>query len=373
MTVEEKVRLDSKKLNSISKDISISMARRTIYDYSFLKSLISTLGIKDLSVDVDFLALDDGEHIIYTIEDYLEELEKIATRVLKMYRKMDFYCYCYNGYESLSAKDRIDILYGFMDEFLPELLSMYKKMYSEDKIFLGDLGDNLGESYCLPNIDSYYVALNINQKSDINNLETIIHEMLHVYAMRFLRNYDWHKTQSLLNRLSSETIPLYGELAFSDYLVRNNVLKESTYFHRNNLDYDLLEFFKIIKFFCCLARKDKDNFHFPGGLSYEYKGELACPLYQGVPFMEFRRELLKKGELINFAYGIGSIEAYRLLQLERRGASPKEIIDNFLVEQGEPDHLEKSVFNADLSFMSQEIKKRQLILENIRPIPGFRQ
>lgn len=371
MTVEENIRFDAKRLEKISKDISMSQARKVVYDFSFLSMLIETAGVKKLYPSVDFKSLDDGENIVYTMEDNLEQIERLANRVLKMFKKMDFYCYFNSGYTSLSVKDKTDILYSFLDEFLPELLKMYKKMYEDNHIFLSDLGDNLGQSYVLQAIDSYYVAINVNQENDLNNLETIVHELLHVYSMHFLRNYDWKKTQRLLNGLSSETIPLYGELAFFDYLVRNNILKEDAYFHRNLLDYNILEFFKIIKFFCYFARKDKDNFHFPGGLTYEYKGEGKLSLFEGIPFMNFDNSSLRKSELVNFAYGIGSVEAYNLFRIEKNGLTPKEIIDSFLIRQGDNDHLKRDIFNTDLSFMSKEIQKHQLVLENIRPIPGY--
>lgn len=371
MTVEDNIRLDAKRLTDIGRNMSISQAKRVVYDFGFLSSLIEAAEIDKLFINGNFKDADDLENIVYSMENHLEEVERLANRVLKMFRSIDFYCYYDSGYQSLKPKHKIDVLFSFLDEFFPELLMMYKDMRESNHIFIADLDDDLGQSYSLQSIDSYYVAIHYDQDNDITNLETLIHEMLHVYSMHFLRNYGWKKTQKLLNAFSGETIPLYGELAFFDYLVRNNIIKESAYFHRNELDYNILYFFKVIKYFCYLARIDKDQFYFPDGLTYEYRGKKTIKIYDGVPFMGFDNEDLKKSGLVNFAYGIGSIEAYNLLKQHRRGAKPKEIIDNFLISQDDPDHMEKSIFNSDLSFMRDEIKHHQLVLEGIRPIPGY--
>ncbi len=371
MLVEESIRRDAHNLNRLSSSLSISKARRVVYDFSFMEMLIKRANVQNLDVEIDYHALDDGENIVYTMEDNLQALEHLANRVLKMYKGIDFYCYFDSGYAHLSSKDKVDILYSFLDEFLPELLKMYKDLYEKGHIFGSNLGTALGESFIMPSIDSYYIALNHNQENDIYNLETIIHELLHIYASHFLRNYDWKKTQRLLNGLSAETVPLYGELAFFDYLVRNNIAKESAYFHRNYLDYNTLYFFQIIKFFCHYARQNPDDFNFNSGISYEFTGKKVNIQGEGMFSLTF--DEVKNSELVNFAYGIGGIEAYNLYHLEKMGVPPKKIIDTFLLNQGDDDHLTKDIINMDLSFMKREVKSHQLVLERIRPLTGFHQ
>lgn len=100
-----------------------------------------------------------------------------------------------------------------------------------------------------PSIDRYYIAITEDQINDIFDLETLVHELLHIYIDIFAHNYNWHLNLNLMKGFYYEAPSLYGELSLFEYMKKNNIYSEEMRKHRNIIDYFLLSFLRLLNIY----------------------------------------------------------------------------------------------------------------------------
>ena len=172
---------DVQELNKRYLTASPSIRKRLISDYEYADSLADTLGIK-LDIPKYSVKIDDSSLFLNQVDMYLYDMEKIADVVISMFREMEFYFFKRFYSDTFTKRDVELLMKEFLDYFLSDLYKIYLDFVKDDRIIITDLGSNLGESFFLNQLDSYYMAL--NEKKNVNYMllfETIVHELVHIY------------------------------------------------------------------------------------------------------------------------------------------------------------------------------------------------
>lgn len=365
MEIPERISRDSEVLTRLYNSSSKSMKKRILYDFDFLKSIAEELDTKIYTPN--YKIVYDESLFMYQIEKYIDDLEVLAEIVIDLYKKIDFYFYNRFSYIDFSKKDMEDLLKEFFQGFSPEMLFIYNEMLENNRIDFTEMHGSAGESFFLNNISSYYVLFNDGVKSKLLFLETIIHELCHIYSNKFLKNYRYNGLKNLQEGFFGETISLYSELSFYEFLVSKGFSKIDLALHRNVLDYLILTYFKTINYVAKVsARTDiemlTDNVNYRAIGNNRLDIEEIGSIYEYTPYFY-------NGNLQDFRYGPSTIEAFHLLKLEEKGISPSRIINSYLIgfqnDNMMDDFLESEL---DLGYMFKKINERNQVLRKVYPI-----
>lgn len=368
--VEKRIRKTIDKLDYSSKHIHTpSMALRYGYDYTFLSNLLDDMDIHDIKLRDDLMNMLDDE-LLANVSLYIDELNTLATNVIKMYKDINFYCYLRYGNMHLSNKDKSDILKEFLLTKMSWLYPLYKDLYNDGCIFFSREDNNYGSAYLMPLIDEYYITLNRYSPSDLKDIETTIHELMHVYIAKLAYSYSWQNHHNILSGFSKESASLYSMLSFFEFCFNNHICKEDALFNRNMEDYDILSFFKTIHYFHEMGVKRGEGLTISNGISYNFDEAYPLDEDKGIPFFQYHTDQYYQESFNTFIYGTGSIEAYELLRLEKEGYDIKSILNDFTLTYQKSD-ISNDLFHPDLSFMANEIKKHTQELQKKYPLPGY--
>lgn len=369
MALEDEIYKVRNILIKASSGASKSMYKKLIYDIDSFNSLVEVLYMNELKISMR--SIRDNDLFCYNVQDNLYNLEPLADRVIKMFKDMNFYCYLYRGYSNISLKEKTEIFSSFLNDFLPDAYKIYKEMCNQKRVFSGDIGCNSGESFIMQTSGNYFLAINQNMDNDLFELETYVHELMHIYVHSILKNYSSSTFGNTFNGFYLETIPLYGELAFYDWMINNHVYVKDMEFHRNLVDYLTLQFFKTMKYLAIVFERD-DIEAITNNQEYKILGNNRVLIDDGIPYFQYHKEL-SEGNLNDFQYGLGIIDAYNLLERERTGEDVKTSINEYLVSlQNENKFDEDLMQGHNLSFMNSEIKARMDIMKKKYPLPGYK-
>ena len=368
--VDKKIFETARKLDNKAKRVhSKSMAFRCGYDYTFLANLLEIAGIKDISLREDMMALVPHE-LLENISIYIEDLGSLAKEVIKMYKSINFYCYLRHGNTNISNKDKSSILKEYLLERMPWAYQLYKDLYKDGHIFLMDSEQDYGVAYLMPLVDDYYMAINRCSLNDLSDIETTIHELMHIFVARLAYSYSWENHHNIISGFSKETASLYSSLSFFDFCMEHHICTDDALLNRNIVDYDILFFFKLINYFYEMGVKREESLLISDGMEYKFDEIHKMDEDKGVPFFQYHEEEYANESFNKFIYATGYVEAYELLRLEREGNDPKKVINDFVLSRQVND-VNEDLFKTNLDFMAREIRDHQKKLEKKYPIPGY--
>ncbi len=368
--VDKRIRETVRKLEISARGVhSQSMAFLYGYDYSFLASLLEDVGIKDVPLREDMMSLIPDE-LYENMCIYIDDLGALAKRVIKMYKKINFYCYLRYGNTSLSNKDKSSILKEYLLEKMPWAYNMYRDLLKDGHVFLVDGCIDYGAAYLMPMIDEYYMTIDRHSQNDLSDIETTIHELMHIFIAKLAYAYSWDTHHNIISGFSKESATLYSTLSFFDFCMEHHICREDALLNRNMADDDILTFFKYINYFYEMGVKRAKEVTISDGVNYKFDEAYKMEEDEGVAFFRYQEDECAEGSFNNFLYGIGYVEAYDLLRKEREGYDPKRMLNEFVLEHQKQD-VNPDVFKTNLDFMAKEIKSHQKSLEKKYPIPGY--
>lgn len=368
--VDKRIIETVKKLDSKAKHVhSQSMAFRYGYDYSFLASLLESLGIDDIKLREDMMHLIP-EELYENMNIYIDDLGILAEKVIKMYKRCNFYCYLRYGNTSLSAKDKSSILKEYLLEKMPWAYNLYKDLLRDGHVFLVDSCVDYGAAFLMSLIDEYYMTIDRHSQNDLSDIETTIHELMHIFIAKLAYSYSWDNHHNIISGFSKESASLYSTLSFFDFCMEHHICLDDALLNRNMADDDILNFFKDINYFYEMAvRRDKEV-SISEGVNYKFDEAYKMEEDEGVAFFRYSATECSEGSFNTFLYGIGYVEAFDLLRKEREGRDPRKVLNDFVLEH-QKRSVNPDVFKINLDFMAKEIRSHQKSLEKKYPIPGY--
>lgn len=368
MCISDKINKDIKELERKSIGASKSMYKRLMYDFDYLKEIYDTKCYGDSNLFGKNYDYSNIVRLTDYIDIFAEQLKSLSQYIIDLYKSINFYYYGLDSYVNISAKDEKEILYEFLKYFNKELINIYEELEKNGRIFPYDEKNIMGITYCSQELDSYYIGVAPNVGS-INRIETLIHELNHIYAFKFASNYSYDVLESLYLGLFGETTTLYSELSLNNFFIENNIMTDEMMKHRNCLDYITLYFYKTMRYVTEALSKTGIT---TNGIDYRVNDDFRFDLDKNIPFFEYN-DNFKAGDLIHISYGVSYIKAYELLSREKAGSyTPEENIKDFIISLQD----EKSVLDFlnepfSFTFMENELLNRKKILEKKYPIPGY--
>lgn len=365
MSISERITKESELLTRLYNASSKSIKKRIEYDFDFLKDIAETLDAKIYVPNYDIKI--DSSTFMRQVEYYVDDLEYLAEVIIELFKNIDFYYYKRLSHLDLSKKDIEELLREFLEYFSPDMLSIYKELIEDGRIDFSILDQASGESFFLNHIDSYYMIFNPKVKSRLFLLETIIHELCHIYSNRFLKNYRYSATKNLQEGFFGETISLYSEMSLYEFLKRKNINSDALDFNRNCVDYLILHYFKTINYIAKVSMRD-DIELFTDNVTYRAEGNNRLDIEEEGSIYAYG-ESFYNGYLQDFRYGPSVLEAFSLLQREENGEDVRRMINSYLIgfqnDRMMDDFLEKE---QDLGYMFTKIKNRNMSLRKRYPI-----
>lgn len=368
--VDQRIKETVLKLDNKARKVrSKSMALRYGYDYTFLAYLLEEAGIEDIHLREDLINLVPDD-LFNNVSLYIDDLETLAKEVIKMFKEINFYCYLRQGNTSISRKDKSSILKEYLLEKMPWAYQLYKDLYKSEHVFIVESDKYYGAAYMMPLIDEYFISINRYSPNDLADIETTIHELMHVYVASLAYGYSWKNHHNIITGFSKESASIYSSLSFFEFCLDHHILIDDAMLNRNSEDYEILSIFKLIHYFYEMGVKREKEVIISDGINYNFSKAHKLNEDVGVPFFQYHEEDCREDSFNTFLYGTGALEAYELLKREKEGHDTKEIINDFVLKYQYRD-VNPALFKPDLTFMATEIKNHQKELEKKYPIPGY--
>ncbi len=368
--VDKEIKKTVKKMNKKALGVkSESMAFRYGYDYTFLANLLDEVGISDIELREDMMDLVPDE-LLENVSVYIDDLGNLAKEVIEMFKKINFYCYLREGHTSISNADKVAILKEYLLKKMPWAYNLYKDLCDSGHVFMIDNDHDYGVAYLMPVIDEYYMAINKYSSNDLSDIETTIHELMHIFVAKLAHSYSWRNHHNIISGFSKESASLYSSLSFFEFCMEQHIYMDDALLHRNLSDYEILTFFKLINYFYEMGVKEGKEVTISEGVNYNFDDDCIMEQDRDMAFFRYPKGEYSSGSFTTFLYGTGYVEAYNLLKLEREGRNVKDIINDFVLIHQIAD-VDTDLFKTNLNFMGREIQNHQKSLEKKYPIPGY--
>ncbi|MDE6292566.1 MAG: hypothetical protein K2L98_02670, partial [Bacilli bacterium] len=301
---------------------------------------------------------------------YIDDLAELAKRVIKMFKRINFYCYLRPGNTNISMKDKSSILKEYLLEKMPWAYEIYKDLLREGHVFLVESNRDYGAAFLMPTIDEYYMTLDRHSPNDLSDIETTIHELVHIFVAKLAYAYSWENHHNIISGFSKESASLYSSLSFFDFCMKHHICTDDALLNRNMADYDILTFFKYINYFYEMGVKGKKEVIISEGIEYKFDQAYKMEEDEGVAFFRYFEDECAEESFNTYLYGTGAVEAYELLRKEREGYDPQRVLNEFVLKYQRQD-VNPDLFKTNLDFMAKEIKGNQKNLEKKYPFPGY--
>ena len=358
---DTRLQSDVEKLNRRYVLSSKSIKRRIVNDYEYAYELAEQLDIK-LDIPKYKVEINDSTLFSNQVAEYIFDMESIADVVIGMFKSMDFYNFKRLGNYRISKKETEELMKSFLDYFLSDLYYIYLDLLKDDRVYITDLGTNLGESFFLNSLHSYYMSLSENNKNPILMMETIIHELVHIYSFIFLSNYRYKGIDNLNNGFFGETLSLYSELSLYEFLKGTHVFGDGLELQRNSVDFNLLCYFKTVKYLAEMMKR-------PGAVpttnncDYEIFGDNLLDI-EPADTIYYYHPSYSKGSILDCRYAMSSIDAFKLLEREKNGEDPGKLMREYLIDFQDEAQMGKFLDSyIDLDFMYHTIEDRNMSLK----------
>ena len=315
-------------------------------------------------------------NILDLIYNNRKEFFDLDQKLIDTYKEAGFYYFGRDAYDKISDDEFIELLGEFLNYFNVDIARIYNDIQTKRQFLDYDEKDIYGVSYLLPSLNNYYIGVGATTiRSDMMILETVIHELAHVYTAQFLKNYNYKGMENLLGGLFSETISLYSELSFTNFLANKWKYQTSVLYHRNTVDAELLSEYKCARYMTKALLEQSHNPNISvcsNGFNTWVEGEFEYDPDKDIPFFR-STDSIKKGTTSSILYSVGIVDAYKLLDLELHVAEPKEIINDYLISLQNENANEEFIQQVfDLSFMKKDIAERNEKLLKLQPITGYK-
>ena len=356
------INYDINKLERKFMSASYSKKKNLVYEFGSLVSLLDILGIDQKLVYDYKLANKIIGSFLNEIKIYLREFEQLADDVIKMYKDNNFIYYRNPGNLYLSHNDKLDLLRSFLEYYCQDAYQLYLDLLDQGKIFVAS-NDVAGESFSFDSIKSRYLMVSDVNMDSIMEIETVIHELMHLYCSKFLQNYTVKYMRNFYNGFYYETVPLYSELSFYDFMKKEGINNFNLEMHRNLIDRYILEYFLTIKYLAKIAEREDvtiilGDFDYHVIKNKENDKPLSIDTNETNP-MYMLNEKYANGRTVDFIYAMSSIAAARLIEKERiNKISPKMLINEYLLTFGDDEMLLKDLTSRNIDDLSNDIKKR---------------
>ena len=184
----------------------------------------------------------------------------------------------------------------------------------------------------------------------------------------FLKNYRYRGIENLNNGFFGETLSLYSELSLYEFLKSKNVFGSGLEFQRNLIDYYVLCYFKTVKYLSEMSRRE-DAYMFSDNVGYEIKGNNRLIVDNDLGIFHYPASY-SEGNLLDCRYAMSSIEAFKLMEREKNGESPKDLINEYLLSFQDDYQMISFLDNyIDLDYMKNSISERNNGLKNLTLSP----
>lgn len=361
MGVIPKLHSDIAKLNRLYVPASVSMKRRIVNDYEYAYSLAEELGI-NLDIPKYKVSIKEPELFFNQVDTYIYDMEHIADIVIGMFKQMNFCFFKRYHNEYVSKRDMELLMKEFLDYFLSDLYYIYRDLIKDDRLVVTNLGSNLGESFFLNQLDSYYFALSDKNRNSMLMFETIVHELVHIYSFMFMKNYRYKGIDNLNNGFFGETLSLYSELSLYEFLKSKGIFGDGIDFQRNLVDYYILCYFKTVKYLGEMARRPDTSLS-TNNVDYEVFGNNRLIVDDDLGMFSYP-ESYSKGSILDCRYAMSSIDAFRLLEREKNGEYPSKLINEYLIGCQYENQMDTFLSEyIDLDFMYETIDSRNKALQ----------
>lgn len=356
---------------------SKSKNNRLLHDHMFLTNLLDIMMYDSSKVhDLDFTKFNSSVYL-FTFGRDMRGLGEACAPAIQAYKNAQFFDYNRDCYKRLSRKFAQEIVLEFLKEFVPDGVEFYNKIFDDGKFIINSAclyeENALGLSFPIQTINKYFLILS----DDVNSLEmceALIHEFIHLYCARFLSVYNSKANDFLYYSYFVESATLFAELKFFDYVLEHQ-LDEDFVFHRNNIDFKLLQYYKELVY-AEYMRARGNTFKYNNNSFYEVIGKNTdCKIDRNIAFFEYNKKD-KRNAIVDASalpYALSSLEAYRMLERERNGEKSDQIIKDFLIGLQYADSF-RDLIGTDYNykFLEEEISSHMKVLAKRSPIDGYR-
>ena len=318
--------LIARDIDSLYRKLYISSnSKKELYSRDFSSISILNQMINGIQLDNPF-PINKRRLLSEEILNSFEKLYSISLGAIKGYQKMDFKLF--EGMDTnLSMSDKKDLLRGFLEYLGSPFLELYRELVNSNRVLFVDEEGIEGEAICLPTLNSYYLCISNYYNQDLVDIETIVHELSHIYSLKFLSNYRNPK-YNLIYNFYGETIPLLVELLYYYYLLEHHSFEEIIRRHRNQQDANMLYHYKTIYYLYHVLGMDNISFSCDN-VNYVIDGNIHLDHFEG-EYYQFGEEY-KRGDLTSFNYAVSNIKAHELCSQILNGKEPIKAINEHLI------------------------------------------
>lgn len=342
-------------IDRLYKNVYISSkTKKELYSRDFSSIAILNQMINGYSLDNPF-PINKSHLLSEDILNNFDKLYSISLKSIKGYQEMNFKLF--DGMDTnLSLKDKKYILKGFLDYLGAPFIELYKDLIRDNRILFVDDDSIAGEAICLSTLDSYYLCISNYFYKDLVDIETIAHELSHIYSLKFLSKYRNPKYNIIYN-FYGETIPLLVELLYYYYLLDHHMFERIIRRHRNELDAMMLYHYKTIYYLYHVLEMDNISFECDN-INFSIEGDVHLEGFEG-EYYQFGEEH-KKGDLTSFNYAVSNIKAHELCEQVLNGKAPIKVINDFLMTLQYEGLFASDEMNPHKMLESVKIRNREL-------------
>lgn len=328
--------------------------RRISTDIYYFNQLVTIQGYPELVLDYikdpQYGRVCEGAFI------YREYIEYLVEIILKQYAEMNFFYDQTIPNIHLSLQDRNDLISDFLQSYCKPAYDIYKKLVDGKRFFLFEQEYIKGESFIFTEIKDAFISLNPKLlEDDIDIMETIIHEIMHVFTQWTLANYKSSSNLNTYNGFFLESVTMHSELAFADYL-KGVIPDRPRILHDNMNDFIRLASFKHIRYFYQMFKREDVSLKFDA-VDYQFTGNTHLANETGNRFLGYPDDY-KKGSFSSFIYAFSLIDAYLIREKEKNG-DESALMDYIISLQNENKLDEDFERGYCLDFMFDTIKHNQ--------------
>lgn len=358
------------KLNHLYNISSKSKRKLLGDDYSFLDNLFISLGFP--SPEYPKMYCNVICPYVSLLVNNIEELGTLSSEYIELLKQANYYCYMRMPNIKISRKEQDEIITEFFIHHLKEGLKIYNELKDSGHIFCIECPEEALDGMAIPlqSIDEYFIELFYNGYNSILRMESVIHEVIHIYCAKFLKDYPSSAYQKFINGLFPETPNMLFEIMFYHFLKDHHIYFDEALLHRNYIDGFNLKCLKVINY---LNEISKSHEIFISASEYQVYGKnRRFTKDKGIPFFQYHTENFVSGETKDTQYGIGIISGTELYYQTLLQEDVKRVVDTFLINQQHAnDYSLLDSMSCNKDFFLKENQERMSLLLKKYPLPGY--
>ena len=240
---------EKKLIYAWSKANTKSKKRRLLYDlntFSVISSLYPSIAKEyDWENDMTYLELFENTTIPF-LDNIMESRDIFSpcfSNIIEIFKKVDFPFYkdYRKQYRYLLEKESQEIMLSFLSEYNEDMLSKYKKLIEEDKLFTNNPLRSSALYCSIDSLEESFIYPVTDLKESIYKSSLLAHELGHLYETEI-----FYQVKNKSFRKESDILPFYEvasrsfEYAYLRYLLDNNIHTEDVKLSLRRYYLDLL-------------------------------------------------------------------------------------------------------------------------------------